>query len=107
MNEPLTGIWSQDGSTYLTDLRHPVMRKEWSDWQLAHGRRPDSTMPLEERRQFDRLMLVKYGDLCPPPARTPWQLKVYEILDQKEMLEQRRAAVPVTKQERVYIDEEF
>ena len=109
MND-LTGIWAEPPAIYLTDLRHPVMQSEWTRWQLDRGRRYNSPMSSDrERRDFDRAMLVKYGDLCPMPARTKWQLKVYEILDQKEDLENRRrlAAAKITAQERVYVDEEL
>ena len=106
----LNGIWADDTATYLTDLRHPVMREEWTRWQLDKGRRYNSPLSSErERRDFDRAMVAKYNEQCPPPPRTPWQLMAYGILDGKEDLEarQRLAAVRPVKYERVYIDEDI
>ena len=82
--EELTGIWAPDAATYLTDMRHPVIRREWELRQMEKGRHPSDATSLRERRQFDREMIAKYGDLCPPPARTKWQLLTYDIMDAQE-----------------------
>ena len=108
VGEPLYGIWADDTAFYLTDLRHPLMRQEWVRWQLSRGRRYDSPMPDRERRDFDRVMLAKYGEQCPPPPRTAFQLVVFDIYDRKETYaeEQRRlAAMPPVEYEEEYIDE--
>lgn len=107
--DDLRGIWADDTATYLTDMRHPVIRREWEQRQLRMGRLPMAAMSLRERRQFDREMIAKYGEICPPPARTEWHLKTYDILDaQEERAErERRAAIAAknAKFEEVYIDE--
>ena len=107
--EELRGIWAPDTATYLTDMRHPVIRQEWEQRQLRLGRLPMAAVSLRERRQFDREMIAKYGDLCPPPARTKWHLKAYDILDvQEERAERERMAAIAAKNvkfEEVYIDE--
>lgn len=109
MNE-LNGIWADDSATYLTDLRHPVLREEWTRWQFQRNRRYDSPMSDErERRDFDRAMVAKYAEDCPPPPRTPWQLMAYTILDQKEEREERQrlAAARQPVYERMYVDEDI
>ena len=107
--EDLRGIWADDTATYLTDMRHPVIRREWEQRQLRMGRLPMAAVSLRERRQFDREMIVKYGDTCPPPPRTEWQLKAYDILDAQEERAARaqRAAMAAknAKSEEVYVDE--
>ena len=108
VREELRGIWADDSAAYLTDLRHPVMRQEWEQRQLKLGRRPNAAEDLRERRRFDREMVAKYGELCPPPPRTKWQLLTYDIMDQKEERELRqRIAARQPVYERVYVDEEL
>ena len=110
--EELNGIWAPDTATYLTDMRHPVIRREWEQRQLRMGRLPMAAVSLRERRQFDREMIAKFGDLCPPPARTKWQLITYDIMDaqeERERAEQMAArmlegAIPSNIKEE-YIDE--
>ncbi len=111
-SEPLFGIWRNDLSFYLTDLRHPVMRQEWVQWQLSRGRRYDSPMPPRERRQFDREMIAKYSEICPPPSGVQFHLVVYDIFDRQEDYaeEQKRLAAmpPMVETERmVYVDEDL
>lgn len=106
--EELRGIWAPDTATYLTDMRHPVIRREWEQRQLRMGRLPMAAVSLRERRQFDREMIAKYGDLCPPPARTKWQLITYDIMDAQEDRAERERMLAVAilsniKEE--YIDE--
>lgn len=107
--EELRGIWADDSATYLTDMRHPVIRREWEQRQLRMGRLPMAAVDLRERRQFDREMVAKYGEICPPPARTEWHLKTYDIQDAQEERAARnqRAAEDAikTKYEEVYVDE--
>lgn len=107
--EELRGIWADDSATYLTDMRHPVIRREWEQRQLRMGRLPMAAVSLRERRQFDREMVAKYGEICPPPARTEWQLKTYDIQDAQEERAARnqRAAEDAkkAKYEEVYVDE--
>ncbi len=96
--QTVTGIWADDTATYLADLKHPLMRQEWGAWMLARGQRPDSPQSLRVRRDFDRAMVVKYAEICPPPPRARWLLATYDIMDAQE----RRAAMPprpVRKQE--------
>ena len=87
--EELTGIWAPDAATYLTDMRHPVIRREWELRQMEKGRYPTDAATLRERRQFDREMVAKYGATCPPPPRAEWQLKAYDILDAQERRENK------------------
>ena len=106
--EELRGIWAPDSANYLTDMRHPVIRQEWEQRQLRMGRLPMAAVSLRERRQFDREMIAKYGDLCPPPARTKWQLITYDIMDAQEDRAERERMLAVAilsniKEE--YIDE--
>ena len=107
--DDLRGIWAPDSATYLTDMRHPVIRREWEQRQLRLGRLPNAAVELRERRQFDREMVAKYGEICPPPARTVWHLKAYDILDaQEERAEKVRLAAIAAKNvmiEEVYVDE--
>ena len=106
--DELRGIWAPDSATYLTDMRHPVIRQEWEQRQLRLGRLPMAAVSLRERRQFDREMVAKYGEICPPPARTEWHLKIYDILDaQEERAERERtmAVAIVTNMKEEYIDE--
>lgn len=107
--DDLRGIWADDSATYLVDMRHPVIRQEWEQRQLRLGRLPMAAVSLRERRQFDREMIVKYGDICPPPARTEWQLKAYDILDAQEERAAREKAAAIAarnvKFEEVYVDE--
>ena len=106
--EELRGIWAPDTATYLTDMRHPVIRQEWEQRQLRLGRLPMAAVSLRERRQFDREMIAKYGDLCPPPARTKWQLKAYDIMDAQEDRAERERMLAVailTNKKEEYIDE--
>lgn len=103
--DELRGIWADDTATYLTDMRHPVIRREWEQRQLRLGRLPNAAEDLRERRQFDREMVAKYGELCPPPPRTEWQLKAYDIMDTQEDAARRRAARQIVKSEEVYVDE--
>lgn len=106
--DELRGIWAPDSATYLTDMRHPVIRQEWERRQLRLGRHPADAVSTRERRQFDREMVAKYGEICPPPARTEWHLKIYDILDaQEERAERERtmAVAIVTNMKEEYIDE--
>lgn len=107
--DDLRGFWADDTAEYLTDMRHPVIRREWEQRQLRLGRRPAAAESLRERRQFDREMVAKYGEICPPPARTEWHLKIYDILDaQEDRAERERMAAEAAKNikyEEVYIDE--
>ncbi len=107
--DDLRGIWADDTAHYLTDMRHPVIRREWDRRQIERGWYPADAAPLRERRQFDREMVAKYGEICPPPARTEWHLKTYDILDaQEERAERERMAAIAAKNvkyEEVYIDE--
>ena len=110
--EELRGIWAPDTATYLTDMRHPVIRREWELRQMEKGRHPSDAATLRERRQFDREMIAKYGDACPPPARTKWQLITYDIMDAQEERERaeqmaaRMLAVAIlTNIKEEYIDE--
>ena len=106
--DELQGIWADDSATYLTDMRHPVIRREWEQRQLRLGRYPADAVSMRDRRQFDREMVVKYGEICPPPARTEWHLKIYDILDaQEERAERERtmAVAIVTNMKEEYIDE--
>ena len=96
--DDLRGIWADDTATYLVDMRHPVIRRELNERQLRLGRYPSDAAHPRERRQFDREMIAKYGDLCPPPARTTWHLKAYDILDaQEERAERARLAAEAAK----------
>ncbi len=105
MSEDLRGIWAENGAGYLTDLRHPVMIREWTQRQLRLGRRPDSPTTLRDRRQFDREMVAKYAEACPPPTRTPWQLMTYDFMDKQEEIAARQ---PVrVRYEEVYVDEDI
>lgn len=106
--EELRGIWADDTATYLTDMRHPVIRQEWERRQIERGWYPADAVPLRDRRQFDREMVAKYGEICPPPARTEWQLKAYDIMDAQEDREERErtmAVAIVTNMKEEYIDE--
>lgn len=107
--DDLRGIWADDTATYLTDMRHPVIRREWDRRQIERGWYPSDAAPLRDRRQFDREMVAKYGDICPPPARTEWHLKTYDILDAQEERAAREKAAAIAamnvKIEEVYVDE--
>ena len=107
--DDLRGIWADDTANYLTDMRHPVIRQEWNRRQLRLGRYPADAVSERERRQFDREMVAKYGEICPPPARSEWHLKIYDILDaQEERAEREKAAALAARNvtyEEVYIDE--
>ena len=107
--DELQGIWADDTANYLTDRRHPVMMEENRRWLLERGRRDDEDMSPRERRQFDREMVAKYGEICPPPARTVWHLKIYDILDAQEERAAREKAAAIAaknaKNEEVYVDE--
>lgn len=106
--DDLRGIWADDTANYLTDMRHPVIRQEWTQRQIERGWYPADAAPLRDRRQFDREMVAKYGDACPPPARTKWQLITYDIMDaQEERAERERtmAVAIVTNMKEEYIDE--
>lgn len=107
--DDLRGIWADDTANYLTDMRHPVIRREWEQRQLRLGRLPNAAEALRDRRQFDREMVAKYGEICPPPARTVWHLKIYDILDAQEERAAREKAAAIAarnvKIEEVYVDE--
>ena len=103
--EELRGIWADDTATYLVDMRHPVIRREWEERQLRLGRLPMAAEELRERRQFDREMVAKYGDVCPPPARTEWQLKAYDILDAQEDRAAGERAAALAAQNATYEEE--
>lgn len=106
--DDLRGIWADDTANYLTDMRHPVIRQEWTQRQIERGWYPADAAPLRDRRQFDREMVAKYGEICPPPARTEWHLKIYDILDAQEDRAERERAMAVaivTNMKEEYIDE--
>ena len=103
--DDLKGIWADDTANYLTDMRHPVIRREWEQRQLRMGRLPMAAEELRERRQFDREMVAKYAALCPPPPRTEWLLKAYDIMDAQEDAARRRAFQRNVRNEEVYVDE--
>lgn len=107
--DELRGIWADDTAIYLTDMRHPVIRREWEQRQIRLGRLPSAAVDLRERRRFDREMVAKYGEICPPPARTEWQLQAYDILDAQEERAQRERMAAIaakrTRTEEVYVDE--
>ena len=103
MTETLKGIW-REGTGYLADVRHPIIRAEWDRWQAERGYRPDTPPTLRDRRQFDREMLWRYGDQMPPPARTKWQLMAYDIMDAQEELANRPPRVVISERE-VFVDE--
>ena len=106
--ERLAGMWADDTANYLTDMKHPVVRDEWTVWCIEMGLRPDAAVSLRERRQFDRLMVAKYRKLCPPPPRTKWMLIAYDIMDQQEQRQRRQeTAARRTVCEEEYVDEEI
>lgn len=101
--QTLTGMWAADTALWLADMRHPVVREEWTRWRLSLGERPDSPFTMRERRQFDRLMVAKYGEICPPPPRTKWQLWGYDIQDMNEDRLARQAAAQRRKETQVEV----
>ncbi|MBR3778178.1 MAG: hypothetical protein IKL13_00430 [Clostridia bacterium] len=107
--DDLRGIWADDTAHYLTDMRHPVIRREWEKRQIERGWYPADAASLRDRRQFDREMVAKYGEICPPPARTEWHLKIYDILDAQEERAEREKAEAIAARnvtyEEVYVDE--
>ena len=74
-------LWSDDPeSPYLTNLNNDLMRLEYSARMRELGRvRYNDIMTEQERRQFDRDMIRRYGKDCPPPGRAEWLLKVWEF----------------------------
>lgn len=78
------GLWIDDtvGATFLTDPTHPLIRREMERRQRELGLRCDSPMTDKQRRDFDRAMVAKYGERYPPPARTPWLLMIWDMLEQ-------------------------
>lgn len=103
--DDLRGIWADDTATFLTDLRHPVIRREWNARLQRAGRRIGTPAEMRERRQFDREMVAKYAALCPPPPRTEWLLKAYDIMDAQEAAARRRAFQRNVRYEEVFVDE--
>ena len=76
-------IWADHpGARYLADLRHPLIAREYDRRCRELGLHYGSGMNEQQRRDFDRAMLAKYGDRYPPPARTVWVLKSWEIIEQ-------------------------
>lgn len=106
--ERLVGMWADDNAHYLADMKHPVVRDEWTVWCIGMGLRPDAAVSLRERRQFDRLMVAKYGKIYPPPKRAKWVLLTHNILDQQEQRQRCQGATArriVYEEE--YVDEEI
>lgn len=106
----LTGMWAADTEPYLVNMFHPVMWNEWRRWWGAEGfRRYGNENQPRARRQFDRLMVAKYGEICPPPPRTKWQLWGYDIQDMNEDRLAREAAAKRRREttEEVVTYEEF
>ena len=78
-------IWNEDesGAIWLTNLQHPIIREEYSKRLRELGLiRYNDTLNEQQRRDFDRAMVQKYGDQYPPPGRTPWLLKIWDMLEQ-------------------------
>ena len=77
VKEPL---WSNDGARYLTNMKNELIRMEYDKRlrELGHTRY-NEIMTERERRQFDRDMIAKYGEACPPPGRAEWLLKVWDF----------------------------
>lgn len=110
--QTLVGMWAADTEPYLVNMFHPVMRNEWSQWWIEDGFYRYGNEGMERaRRQFDRLMVVKYGEICPPPVKTKWQLWGYDIQDMNEDRLARQAAAQRRKetQEEVvtYVEEDY
>ncbi len=77
------GIWTDHPEArYLSNLQHPLIAREYEKYNRELGNRCGGGMTAQQRRDFDRAMLKKYGDQYPPPARTEWVLKGWEILEQ-------------------------
>lgn len=110
--QTLTGIWAAPTEPYLVNMFHPVMRNEWTQWWIDEGfSRYGNEQVQRARRQFDRLMVVKYGEICPPPPKTKWQLWGYDIQDMNEDRLAREAAAKrrTETQEEVmtYVEEDY
>lgn len=77
-------IWRDDtdGPTFLTNLQHPLIRREYDQRSRELGLAYSSAMSEQQRRDFDRAMVAKYGERYPPPARTPWLLMIWDMLEQ-------------------------
>ena len=77
------GIWAdRPDARYLANLQHPVIAREYESRCRELGLRFGAGMSAAQRRDFDRAMLSKYGKRYPPPARTEWVLKGWEIIEQ-------------------------
>lgn len=77
------GIWAETpDARYLADLRHPLIAREYESRRQELGLRFSEGMSAQQRRDFDRAMLSKYGKRYPPPARTEWVLKGWEVIEQ-------------------------
>lgn len=110
--QTLTGMWAADTESFLVNPFHPVMHNEWMQWWIEDGFYRYGNEGMERaRRQFDRMMVAKYGEICPPPPRTKWQLWGYEIQDMNEDRLARQAAAQLRKetQEEVvtYVEEDY
>ena len=75
-------VAAKNNTRFLTDLTHPLIRRELEQRCSELGLRYDSPMTESQRRNFDRAMVAKYGERYPPPARTPWLLMIWDMLEQ-------------------------
>ena len=77
------GIWAEHpDARYLADSRHPLIAREYERYSRELGLCYGSGTSEQQRRDFDRAMLAKYSDRYPPPARTEWVLKGWEVIEQ-------------------------
>lgn len=104
-------LWKQPGerAAYLTDLRHPVIAAEYRARLRELGMRYDDWLPPRQRRQFDREMVLKYGERFPLPPHATWLLMAYDIQDEQEDVaeRQRRQAAAQPAMVAVYVDEDL
>ena len=72
----------KNNTRFLTDLTHPLIRREYEQRCSELGLRCDAPLTEQQRRDFDRAMVAKYGERYPPPGRTPWLLMIWDMLEQ-------------------------
>lgn len=75
-------VAAKNNVQFLTDLTHPLIRREYEQQCHLLGLRCDSALTDQQRRDFDRAMVRKYGERHPPPARTVWLLQIWDMLEQ-------------------------
>lgn len=77
-------LWAEDTCVWITNRCDPTIRREYDRRRQELGLRYNEEMTEAQRKAFDREMVEKYSEVEPPPGRTTWLLRIWEMLDRNQ-----------------------